>query len=59
MKPESGVFGITSANDGDSKVGDREKAATDRVRVAGAVIEILALDEDERQHRHVSNATDL
>ena len=51
MEPERRVVGILSANDRDAEICDREETATDRVGVAWAVVEVVALKSWWRQPR--------
>ncbi len=59
MEPERRVVGISSANDRDAEICDCKEAATDRVRVARAVIEVVALNEEKRQRCDIPNPPNL
>jgi hypothetical protein len=59
VKPQRRVVGIASANDGNPEIGDREQATPNRMRMAGSLIEVAALDEQKRQDRCISNPPNL
>lgn len=59
MKPERGVIGIASADDGDAHVRDRKQATADRIRMAWPGVEVVAFDEEKWQHPDVAHPADL
>jgi hypothetical protein len=59
VEPQRRVIRIAGANNGDAEIGDRKQATPHRVRMAGSIIEIVALDKEKREHRGIANASDL
>src|SRR6266571_1435158 len=59
MKPHGRVSRILGTNDRDPEIGDRQQASTNRVGVPRTVVDVWALDEQERKHRRVSHPADL
>ena len=59
MKPGRRINRIAGPENGDPELDNREKSASNRVRVPGASVQLFAFDEQERRRRLIPDLANL
>jgi hypothetical protein len=59
MKPHGRISRIAAADNRDPKIGDRQQTSPNRIGVAGTVVDVRALDEQEGKRCCVSDSAYL
>jgi hypothetical protein len=59
MKPHGRISRIVAADNRDPEIGDRQQTSPNRVGVAGTIVDVRTLDEQEGKHRCVPDSTYL
>ena len=59
VDPEGRVGRVPAAQDPDAELADGQQSAASRVWMSRSSVEVVAFDEEQRRHGHVTDAPDL